>query len=69
MDADVRQNWELMIAFRDHLLQQKTLEGVYLDLIRNGVGQTPPIFLNQLVHVILRNVLDRSGVEPIRKTA
>jgi hypothetical protein len=27
-------------------------------LVRNGVGSTPPLFLNQLVHVILRNVLD-----------
>ena len=27
VDADARQNWELMIAFRDRLLQHKTLEG------------------------------------------
>jgi hypothetical protein len=58
-DADARQNWDLMIAFRDRLLRQKTLEGAYLDLVRNGVGKTPPLFINQLVHVILRNVLDR----------
>jgi hypothetical protein len=57
-DADARQNWDLMIAFRDRLLRQKTLEGAYLDLIRNGVGKTPPLFVNQLVHVILRNALD-----------
>jgi len=30
----------------------------YLDLVRRGVGSTPPLFLDQLVHVILRNVLD-----------
>jgi hypothetical protein len=59
VDADARQNWDLMIAFRDRLLRQKTLEGAYLDLVRNGVGRTPPLFLNQLVHVILRNALDR----------
>jgi Family of unknown function (DUF6352) len=58
-DADARQNWELMIGFRDRLLRHKTLEGAYLDLIRNGVGKTPPLFVNQLVHVILRNALDR----------
>jgi hypothetical protein len=58
-DADARQNWDLMIGFRDRLLRQKTLEGAYLDLIRNGVGKTPPLFVNQLVHVILRNALDR----------
>lgn len=57
-DADARENWQLLIAFRDHLLQHKTLEAAYVDLVRRGVGATPPLFLNQLVHVILRNALD-----------
>lgn len=57
-DQDARENWELMIAFRDQLLRHGTLEAAYLDLVRRGVGRTPPLFLNQLVHVILRNVLD-----------
>jgi hypothetical protein len=57
-DADARENWDLIIGFRDRLMQQKTLEAAYLDLIRHGVGKTPPLFLNQLVHLILRNVLD-----------
>jgi Family of unknown function (DUF6352) len=57
-DADARENWSLMVAFRDRLVANKTLEGAYLDLVRGGVGATPPLFINQLVHVILRNVLD-----------
>jgi hypothetical protein len=57
-DADARENWTTMIAFRDHLLRQPTIEAAYLALIRHGIGSTPPLFLNQLVHVILRNVLD-----------
>src|SRR5262245_50994864 len=57
-DADVRENWSLMIAFRDHLVGHKTVEAAYLHLVRRGVGQTPPLFINQLVHVILRNLLD-----------
>ena len=57
-DEDARENWQLMLAFRDHLLSHKTLEGAYLHLVRSGVGRTPPLFLNQLVHVILRNMLD-----------
>ena len=57
-DADARENWQKMLAFRDHLLRHETLEAAYLDLIRGNVGNTPPLFLNQLVHVILRNVLD-----------
>lgn len=57
-DEDARENWQLMLAFRDHLLSHKTLEAAYLQLVRSGVGRTPPIFVNQLVHVILRNMLD-----------
>jgi hypothetical protein len=57
-NADARENWELMIAFRDHLLRHRTLEAAYLDLVHRNVGNTPLLFRNQLVHVILRNVLD-----------
>ena len=57
-DADARENWELLIAFRDHLLAHPTLEASYLALARHGVGSIPPLFLNQLVHVILRSALD-----------
>ena len=57
-DADARENWRLMAAFRDHLLRHKTLEAAYLDLISRRIGDTPPLFLDQLVHVILRNALD-----------
>jgi hypothetical protein len=57
-DADARENWQLLIAFRDLLLRHKTLEGAYAELMRNGPGNTPLLFVNQLVHVILRNALD-----------
>ena len=58
-DADARENWALVLAFRDLLLAHKTIEAAYLHLMRLGTGNTPPLFINQLVHVILRNVLDR----------
>jgi Family of unknown function (DUF6352) len=57
-DADARENWQLLIVFRDHLLRHKTLEAAYAELVRNGFGNTPPLFISQLVHVILRNALD-----------
>jgi hypothetical protein len=57
-DADARENWGLMVAFRDRLVAHKTVEAAYLDLVRRGVGETPPLFINQLVHVILRNAMD-----------
>ena len=57
-DSDARENWQMLIAFRDRLLRHKTLEATYVDLVRNGAGKTPPLFVNQLAHVILRNALD-----------
>jgi hypothetical protein len=57
-DADARENWQMLIAFRDHLLRHKTLEAAYAELVRSGIGNTPPLFISQLVHVILRNALD-----------
>jgi hypothetical protein len=63
-DPDARENWQLLVAFRDHLQRHKTLEGAYAELVRNGPGKIPPLFINQLVHVILRNALD--GVEDAR---
>lgn len=63
-DVDARENWQLLLEFRDYLLRHKTLERAYVELVRNGVGKTPPLFVNQLVHVILRNALD--GIEDTR---
>jgi hypothetical protein len=57
-DPDARENWSLMREFRDHLVRHKTVEAAYLNLARHGMGATPPLFINQLVHVILRNLLD-----------
>src|SRR4029079_10921759 len=56
-DPDARENWQLMLAFRDHLTGHRTIEAAYLDIIRRGI-KTPHLFINQLVHVILRNALD-----------
>ncbi len=60
-DPDARENFGVMIGWRDHLLAHPTLEAAYLGLMRQDVGPMPGLFVNQLVHVILRNVLD--GVE------
>ena len=59
-DADARENWEVMLGFRAILLAHPTLEAAYLDIVRNN-RKVPHIFLNQLVHVILRSALE--GIE------
>jgi Family of unknown function (DUF6352) len=58
-DADARENWQLLIDFRDRLLRHPTLEAAYLGIVRDG--GVPPLFINQLVHVVLRNALDGNG--------
>ena len=57
-DPDARENWAMMIAFRDHLVRHPTIEAAYLSLVRKGAHGTPPLFINQLIHVMLRNALD-----------
>ena len=57
-DADARENWQFVLAFRALLLREPTLEAAYLALVRSGPINLPPLFVNHLVHVILRNLLD-----------
>ena len=56
-DTDARENWLVMIAFRDQLVRHATLEAAYLDIVRRNL-RLPHLFLSQMVHAILRNVLD-----------
>ena len=56
-DPDARENWEVMVGLRDQLARHRTLEAAYLDIVRRKL-KIPHIFLNQIVHLILRNVLD-----------
>jgi hypothetical protein len=64
-DADARDNYRLVLRFRDLLVGAGTVEGAYLGLIRSGRIELPPVFLDQMVHVILRNVL-ADCTDPLR---
>jgi hypothetical protein len=57
VDADARENWQMMIAWRDQLLEHDCLEAAYLAMARRNI-HFPRIFVGQLVQVILRNALD-----------
>ena len=67
-DPDVRDNYRTLLAFRDRLLAHPSLESGYLDLARHGAAGIPPLFLDQLAHVILRHIL-RDGTDPLRLRA
>jgi hypothetical protein len=61
-DVDARENWEVMIGWRDHLVKHATLEAAYLDIVRHNI-RFPHILVGQLTQAILRNALD--GCEDI----
>ena len=44
-DADARENWQLFVAFRDHLLSHPTLEAAYAALARDGAHRVPTLFI------------------------
>lgn len=56
-DADARENWEVMIGWRDHLVKHRTLEAAYLEIVRHNV-RFPQLLVGQLTQAILRNALD-----------
>ena len=56
-DADARDNYRILMRFRDKLIGAGTVEGCYMSLFRAPID-VPPMFVDQLAHVILRNILD-----------
>ena len=56
-DPDARDNYRVMMRFRDRLLAAESLEAFYFDLFREDVA-VPPDFIHHTVQVILRGILD-----------
>ncbi len=56
-DDEARENWQILIPWRDFLVRHRTLEAAYLNLVREG-QRFPVLFHDQIVQVILRNLLD-----------
>jgi hypothetical protein len=66
-DADARANYRVVLRFRDRLLDAGTVEACYMGLFKAPVD-VPPLFIEQMVHVILRNILDGCD-DPLRLRA
>jgi len=66
-DADAQHNYRTVLRFRDRLLRAGTVEGCYMSLFKGAVDM-PPLFIDQLVHVIARNLLDGCD-DPLRLRA
>jgi len=56
-DEDARENYRVMLRFRDQLLAAPSLEAFYFGLFQRDVA-VPPLFIDQTVQVILRGILD-----------
>jgi hypothetical protein len=59
-DADARDNYGVILRFRDQLLAASTLEAFYFNLFREDIA-VPPEFIHHTVQVILRSILDGTG--------
>jgi len=66
-DEDARHNYRVLIAFRDRLLSAGTVEGCYMGLFKGAID-VPPLFIEQLAHVIVRNLLEGCD-DPLRLRA
>jgi hypothetical protein len=66
-DEDARHNYRVILGFRKRLLDAGTLEGCYMSLFKGSID-IPPMFVDQLAHVVLRNILEGSE-DPLRLRA
>ena len=60
-DKDVVFNYEVILRFREFLSQHPTLEAAYLAIARGHVINFPPLFVDQMVQIILRNILNENS--------
>ncbi len=56
-DPDAADNYRLLLGYRDHLLRHGSLEAGYMALFSPGATRVPPVFIEQLVHLIVSNML------------
>jgi Family of unknown function (DUF6352) len=64
-DEDARENYAIVLRFRNQLLAAPTLEGFYVNVFRQDVA-VPPAFIDDTTQVILRAILQaaENGMEP-----
>ena len=55
-DPDAQENYRLLLHFRDLLLATGSVEGCYLAALQAEAVALPPLFLDQMAHVILRSM-------------
>jgi hypothetical protein len=57
-DADARDNYRILLAFLWRLKHAASVESCYLEVFSDGNVAVPPLFVDQLAQIIVRNVLE-----------
>ena len=65
-DADARDNYRVLLAFLGRLKRAPSLESCYLEIFSGGDVAVPPLFIDQLAQIVVRNVLEgcEDALEP-----
>jgi len=56
-DPDAADNYALVLRFRDHLVAKGSIEAAYASLFSPGAPMIPPVFISQMAHLIMGNIL------------
>lgn len=67
-DDDAADNYRVVLSFRDLLVREGSLEAAYLAIVSGRAAPVPPLFVDQLAHAILRNILEEAD-DPFRVRA
>jgi hypothetical protein len=67
-DTEAADNYRIVLGYRDLLVRAGTIEGAYLRMMRQSTVAIPPVFIDQMVHLILRNILEDCA-DPMRLRA
>lgn len=59
-DADARENWAVVLRWRDRVRAAGSLEAAYVDATTRGRTDLPPPFVATMAQAVLRHLLDAS---------
>lgn len=58
-DKDAAGNYGFVLGFRDHLVRHGTIEQAYTALFTGDPIRIPPVFIDQMVHLIIAGMLEK----------
>lgn len=63
-DPDIIENYRAVLSFREFLTRYDTIEAAYMAIAGGEAFHFPPLFVDQLCHVILREIL-KDEIDPL----